>query len=422
MMAQYIEEKPRKTPVVKETEVLVVGGGPGGFAAAVAAGRAGAKVTLVERYGHLGGLATGGLVIWFPGFHPGGSEAYGGIPLEWVERSGKLGGAHYRHLSEKEASVILDPEMLKFTALDMVEGAGVDLVHHAWAVDTVVEEGRCRGVIMESKSGRQAILAQTVVDGTGDGDLVAWSGGQFTTNHTGIALDFRLGGVDWGGYERYIAENKEQYSEQRKYCENTIGIRLPQPQSRDPHGFAWCNSWGPLGYSAIDVNDLSTVERRFRRSILEAISYMRANLPGMQNIFLLDTASQIGTRDSRRIVASYQICDADMDAEASFPDSIGQGAKSALRRPIYDIPYRVIVPLGVDGLLVSGRCASTADDAYEKMRLIPPCLVLGQAAGAAAALASQAGVTPAKVNIEHLQRVLRSQGVPIGATPQTMAT
>jgi hypothetical protein len=418
---QFIEEKPRRTPVVKETEVLVVGGGPGGFAAAVAAGRAGAKVTLVERYGHLGGLATGGLVIWFPGFHPGGSEAYGGIPLEWVQRSEKMGGSHYRHLSDKEASVILDPEMLKFTALDMVEAAGVDLVHHAWAVDTIVEDGRCRGVVMESKSGRQAILAQTVVDGTGDGDLVAWSGGEFTTKHTGIALDFRLGGVDWVEYERYTKANPEEYAAQRRHSENVIGIRLPQTASRDPHGFAWCNSWGPLGYSAIDVNDLTTMERRFRRSIIEAIDYMRANVPGMQRIFLLDTASQIGTRDSRRIVGGYQICDADMDGEASFPDSIGRAGKSALRRPVYDIPYRVIVPQGIDGLLVSGRCACTADDAYEKMRLIPPCLVLGQAAGVAAALASNAGVTPADVNIDQLQRVLRSQGVPIGAAPQTAA-
>jgi hypothetical protein len=324
-----------------------------------------------------------------------------------------MGGARYRAATEKEAAILLDPELMKFNALDMVEAAGVDLLHHAWAVDIIVEEGRCKGVIIESKSGRQAILARVLVDGTGDGDLVAWSGGQYTSRDMAIALDFRLGGIDWAEYERYIEEHPQEFAAQRKHWEDTVGVRLPRKDQRDARGFAWCNSWGPDGYSAINAADLTEVEKRFRRAIIKTLDYLREDFPGMANVFLVDTASQIGTRDSRRIVAPYRICNADMDAEASFPDAIGRGTKSSLRRPIYDIPYRILLPLGVDNLLASGRCVSIADDAYEKMRLITPCLVTGQAAGAAAALSASAGVTPAKVDMGRLQRLLREQGVPI---------
>ena len=412
-----ISEKPRQTPVIAEVEVLVAGGGPGGLAAAVAAARAGARTMLVERYGHLGGLATGGLVIWLPGFFPGGSDAYGGVPLEWVQRTEKLGGAHYRQVTETQASVFLDPELLKYTALEMVEEAGVDLLHHAWVVDTIMDGSRCRGVIIESKAGRQAILAQALVDGTGDGDLVAWAGGQFTSRDMPIALVFRLGGVDWEAYGRHIETHRQEFAGLRRDWEKEHGVRIPALDARDARGFAWCNSWGFKGYSALSASDLTQVEKRFRRAIMYTLDYMQRNLPGMERAFVVDTSPQIGTRDSRRIAGDHRICAADMDAGAALADSIGKGTKSSLRRPIFDIPYRCIVPRGVDNLVVSGRCASIADDAYEAMRLITPCLVMGQAAGVAAALAVRQGATIAGVEIGRLQETLRQQGVPLQIRP-----
>lgn len=410
-----VVEQRREIPVVSETEVLVAGGGPGGLAAAVAAARAGARVTLVERYGHLGGLASGGLVIWFPGFHPGGSDAYGGIPLEWVQRVETMGGAQYREVNEKQASVLLDPELLKFTALEMVTGAGVNLLHHAWVVGTIMDGGRCRGVVIESKAGRQAILAQVLVDGTGDGDLVAWCGGQFSSRDMAIALDFRLGGIDWDEYRRYIQSHKDEFAALRRDWEKNEGVRLPTLDNREARGFAWCNSWGPKGYSALDPVGLTAAEVQFRQAIFKTVDYLRRNIPGMTGVFVVDTASQVGTRDSRRIVGGHRLGEEDMNSAATFPDSIGTGAKSALRRPIFEIPYRSIVPQGTENLLVSGRCASIADDAYEALRLIPPCLVFGQAAGVAAALAASSGVAPARLDIGQVQAILREQGVPLSA-------
>lgn len=411
----FINEQARQIPVVHETEVLVAGGGPAGLAAAVAAARAGVKVTLVERYGHLGGLASGGLVIWLPGFRPGGSDAYGGIPLEWVQRVEKMGGALYRHQTETQASVLLDPELLKYTALEMVQEAGVDLLHHAWVVDLVREDGVCRGAIIESKAGRQAILARILVDGTGDGDLAAWAGAEFTQRDMAIALDFRLGGIDWEAYAQYLAGHAEEFAALRRDWEKSVGVRIPLLDARDRRGFAWCNSWGTYGLSALSARDLTTAEIEFRHAIFKTVDFLRRDVPGMAAVYVVDTASQVGTRDSRRIVGGYRITQADMDAEATFADAIGAGTKSALRRPIFEIPYRCIVPRGAGNLLVSGRCASIADDAYDAMRLITPCLVLGQAAGVGAALAVQDAVPPAQVDITKLQDILRRQGVPLPA-------
>jgi len=166
-----IIEPSREIPVVRECDVLVVGGGPAGLAASVAAARLGARVVLVERYGYLGGLATGGLVIWLPGFRPGGSDVYGGLALEWVQRVERAGGTAYRDLSETEQAVLADPELLKSAALDIVVGAQVDTVFHAWATASVAADGRVQGIVIESKSGRQAILASATVDATGDADV-----------------------------------------------------------------------------------------------------------------------------------------------------------------------------------------------------------------------------------------------------------
>ena len=407
-----ITEPARQIPVIREADVLVVGGGPAGLAASVAAARLGMRVVLVERYGHLGGLATGGLVIWLPGFRPGGSDVYGGIPLEWVQRVDRAGGTAYREISETKHSVLADPELLKCAALDMLVGAQVDPLFHAWSVSAVVADGKMSGVVIESKSGRQAILSQVTIDATGDGDVVAWSGGEYVTGRKGIALDFRLGGVEWDRYLAFCAEDRDQWQDLSRDLHERTLVHLPlADEGRCHNDLAWFNYRGVLGWDAIDVNDLSKAEVLLRRNILRAVEYIRDRVPGFERCFLVDTASQIGTRDSRRIVGGYVLTREDLKNGATFPDSIGRICNDPFVNERFDVPYRCLVPNGVENLLVAGRPISAEPRVHEATRLIPPSLVTGQAAGTAVAIAIRDGVSPRHVDISKVQQLLQAEGV-----------
>jgi len=409
-----IIEPSREIPVVRECDVLVVGGGPAGLAASVAAARLGASVVLVERYGYLGGLATGGLVIWLPGFRPGGSDVYGGLALEWVQRVERAGGTAYRDLSETEQAVLADPELLKSAALDIVVGAQVDTVFHAWATASVAADGRVQGIVIESKSGRQAILASATVDATGDADVAAWSGAEYVIGRKGIALDFRVGGVDWDRYLSFCVEDRDQWSAlNQDLHERTLVSLTYGDRGRCHNDFAWFNYRGVIGWDAIDVDDLSKAEVTLRRNVLRAVEYLRERVPGFERSFLVDTASQIGTRDSRRIVGGYVLTREDLNRGATFPDSIGRICNDPFVQQRFEIPYRALLPNGVEGLLVAGRPISTEPRVHEATRLIPPSLVTGQAAGTAAALAVRDGVSPRQVNLRQVQETLRREGVAI---------
>jgi hypothetical protein len=409
-----ITEPARDVEVIRETDVLVIGGGPAGIGASVAAARMGARVVLIERYGCLGGLATGGLVIWIPGFRPGGSEVYGGLAAEWMREVEKAGAVAYRECTETKQGALADPEEMKLVALDMVVDSGVDVLFHAWAVAAIGPAGDARGAIIESKSGRQAVLAKVTVDASGDADVVAWSKGAFVTGKKGIGLPYRVGGVDWEKYSRFASENPDRMTELRQELGHQGYARIPRPWDHRLHNdLAWVNTWGPTEYDAISVDDLTKVEITMRKDIRGGVRFLRERVPGFERSFLVDVASQIGTRDSRRIVGDYTLTMDDLKEGRTFPDAIGRMCNDPWVKVVCELPYRCLVPKNVENLLVAGRPISAEQNVHEATRLIPPCMTTGEAAGIAAAIAVKSGVCPRNVDVAQVQAALRADGIVI---------
>jgi hypothetical protein len=443
--SKTVLEPAREINVCAEADVVVVGGGPGGIGAAVAAARNGAKTVLVERYGHLGGLATGGLVIAIPGMSDNtGEQLIAGICQEWIDRLEPLGGtlhprkedlgssnpaliSKWRHYFSTVVDnkivlcVNVDPELLKCVLNDMVTEAGIKLYLHSWGTRAIAEDGAVKGVVFESKSGRQAILAKVVVDATGDGDLLSSAGAGFDATwdpklrSSQLALVFRLGNIDFNKFCDFHFNEAEKYEAVMEGLRQIGGFRmLALGSSRED--IVWINNW-LSGVSAIDVDDLTKTELLVRKTMPKAKDYLAKNMPGFENCFIVDTASQIGTRGSRRLDGEYTLTGQDLHSGAVHRDAIAvfprmRGAASGERARV-DIPYRVLVPRNVEGLLVAGRSFSSDGVANNTYNLIPHCVALGEAAGTAAALALKAGVSVRNVNVTDVQRRLVDQGVPL---------
>jgi hypothetical protein len=439
---QYVKEN-LKTEIYAEAEVIVVGGGPGGHSAAIAAARNGAKTLLIERYGHLGGMATGGIVIQIPHMSDGGKEpVIAGLSLEWLERLDRIGGTLRPRMEdigsgdEKlvkkwrrffgnvingkiEHTAWVDPELLKCVLNDMVEEAKVNLLLHSWGVRALTEEGRAKGVVFESKSGRRAVLGKIIIDGTGDGDLLPSAGAAFDdflepkARSSMLALVFRLGNCDYQKYCNFRESQPEKHQEFMSELTKTAGTHLlPLPSPRND--VMWFNNWIP-DLVCTRVEDLTKLEVEMRKKMLKGHAFLKKNFPTFENSFILDTASQTGTRGSRRLIGEYiitkddfQNCKKFEDTIAVFPRLDPPGTIDVKR--VY-IPYRALVPEKIEGLLVAGRSFSSDFAANNMANLIPHCIAMGQAAGTAAAMSLQQNVPPRKVDYRDLQKKLVKQGV-----------
>ena len=433
-----------ETNICQEADVVVVGGGPGGHAAAVAAARNGARTVLIERYGHLGGMSTGGIIIQIPHMSDGGKEPQiAGLCLEWLERLDVIGGTlrpKMKDLGSADKTLVnywrrfmgnvkdgkiehtawVDPELLKCVLNNMVEEAGIKLYLHSWGVKAIVEEGSVKGIIFESKSGRQAILAKVVIDGTGDGDLIASSGATFdgtwdrSLRSAALALVFRLGNCDYQKYCDFKESQPQKFEELSKELARVAGTRLlPLPSPRND--VLWVNNW-IQDLDCTNVEDLTQLEVKMRKIMLVGHDFMKKNIPSFENSFILDTASQTGTRGSRRLKGEYIITKEDLiggkrhdDTIAVIPRMGPQGGGS----PFVYFPYRALVPVKMEGLLVAGRSFSSDAFANNMVNLIPHCIAMGQAAGAAAAISVKQGISPRKVDYRILQETLLKQGVPL---------
>lgn len=390
----------RPLEVVHEADVLVVGGGPAGFAAAVSAARAGARTVLVERYGYLGGLWTGGLVLLVYPTHATENgvltKVVRGVGDELLGRIAKLrhGATNY---NEGKRDPTTDPELTKLVMDEMVTEAGVKMLFHCWVADVVMDGPAVRGVVLESKAGRQAVLAKVVVDASGDGDVFAAAGAEFEQRLHAVGLVHRVGNADRVDLAGLKAAGFK-----------SVGAVEPLPSVK------WVNLRGP-STDGLDIGELSRLEMEHRRTIWKRVQQLQRT-PGGENVFWLQTAPQLGVRITRLLAATQQLTNAEARAHKKFPDTIGVGGTYGAggKNPGWPIPYGALVPKKVDNLIAAGRCICVDTKLVEDMRLIATCLITGHAAGAAAALAVQAKCRPRDVDIPKLQALLRRQGAYLG--------
>jgi hypothetical protein len=283
-----------------------------------------------------------------------------------------------------------------------------------------VEAESVQGILFESKSGRQAVLAQVTVDTTGDGDIFASAGAEFdgtidrSLRSANLALVWRVANVDSERYLDFQEQEREKHNELMKELTAKGGFNTYWRSAHDD--VLWCNNWIP-NLSAVDVEDLTYVETSARKSMLLSHKFLKEKIPGFENSYIMDTASQTGTRGSRRLVGEYVVTWDDVmsgvihsDTIALLPHLHNTPEKGF---PLVTMPYRALVPRKIENLLAAGRCFSSDPAANNVLNWIQQCIPMGQAAGTAGALAVKSGVTPRQVNIRSLQESLVKQGVPL---------
>ncbi len=433
-----LHEAARDIPVYRQCDVLVVGGGPSGTAAAAAAARTGADVVLLERYNHLGGLSTGGLVIWIDrmtdwagdlvirGF---AEELFNRLPPDAVAGPGRgdwgsTDVAKAAHWSQRTAayhgivtwSPTLDPERLKLLSQEIVIEAGVKLVYHSLGCTPIMDQGRVCGATFESKEGRLAIRAKVVVDATGDGDIFARAGAAYDNDieeadvHHCMNTSWLFGGVDMARWIAFKTGQPEKHADFMARGRAHCGLfDRPFVSWRDDIALFM----GPrqTGYSALDVDDLTAVEVRSHRAMDAHLGFYRQHAPGFESAYLMLSAPQIGVRHARRLKGVDSVLRSRWPDGVALADEIGVTPAVSPKFPNISIPYGALVPQALDGLLACGRHVSCDKNSHGFMREIPQCWITGQAAGTAAALAVAQGVLPRAVDINKLQSALLGQGV-----------
>jgi hypothetical protein len=386
----------RELPVLHQTDVLVVGGGAAGVVAAIAAKRAGAEVTIVERYGHFGGLWSGGLVLVVLGhIIKGGKQVCLGIGEEMMQRLDKLD----RGVVNRKPGVnpTVDAEALKYVMVEMVAEAGIQTFLHCWGVDAIMDGKTVRGAVFESKSGRQAILAKVVVDATGDGDLFAAAGAEYQRCKYSTGLVSRIGNLD------KVDKTKADPAKKPR----GLGSITPIP------GVNWVNMTGPEA-DALDVAELSRLEMNHRRFIWQNVQKMRAT-PGYEQVYLMETAPQLGVRVTRLLHGTKILTYQDFKAGTRFPDVVAVGGAWNADHGEWQIPYGALVPRNeVDNVLAAGRCISSELKMADMIRVIPICWITGHAAGVAAAVATKDGCPVREVEVPKVQQILRQQEAYLG--------
>lgn len=432
-MPKTIADLKRSVPVYAEVDVLVCGGGPAGFSAAIASARAGASTLLVEQTNCLGGIATAGGHNHFSQFtEHGPRRVVGGISWEAMQRVIQMGYGAYAH-----SCVDFELEGLKLVLEQMTAQAGAKTLYHTLFADAIVDDGAVVGAFIQNKSGRQAVLARRVIDATGDADVAASAGAPWEMGRSNdgavqpCTLMFQIGGVDmpklkaWRtDYQMKDIWKAAQRNGDMEPFQSTIMGFWWTPTRPDQIGVNFTHLVGCDPTSADSIT-AATIEGR--RQAFHMIPVFRKYVPGMEQCYLISTAALLGTRESRRIIGPVVLTEDDLKAMRTWEDSIGYGSffidvhnctgpgmdAETWRPPEgfkYQIPYRVILPQKARNLLVAGRCISVTHVALGSTRIMSTCAVLGEAAGAAAALSLRANCPPDKFDAAELQDHLRKQG------------
>lgn len=441
-------------------EVVVVGAGVTGIMAAVSAARAGSSVLLVESSSALGGNLTAGRQT-----KPTG-HVVGGVYRELIDRVAERGAAdpHGHQAAYGADGGIFDPEEMQRVIIETLDAEKVDVLLHARVTDAIVSPaGEVKGIEVGVKSGRRVVMADTVIDASGDGDVAALAGAKF---HLGRESDgktqpmsayVRLLGVDLLQFAEYVRAHRDDFQQVTeppgdprdisqyvlRYMAIGLSKRIAQARA---DGFEWIvpkdhitvkaglfpdevnlNITRVFG-NALDERDLSRAEIEVRRQGYSVFEFMRRYVPGFEKSRMLEVAPRLGVRESRRIMGDYVLTGEDVTHETRFPDAIGlcnspvdihdpdgQGAIMMTTGAGYGIPFRCLLPQGLDGLLVAGRCASVDHIAFGSTRNQPACATMGEAAGVAAAVAAKQGRSVRKLAVEDVQHVLRSRGIQLGA-------
>jgi ribulose 1,5-bisphosphate synthetase/thiazole synthase len=484
-MSTYYE-KGRNLPVYSSLDVVVAGGGVAGFAAAVAAARSGAKTLLLERNGVIGGVATSGLMVswgvkgWF--WDAKGEHVVTGIPWELHRRIIEKGGGVVTALKSETApdKMIFDLEVFKRTAFEMLEQSGVPILFHTFVCDVIMDGGSVKGVVIENKSGRQVVYAKQVIDATGDADICAYAGVEYTKENGMHGNMIRVGGVDKQKTYRALKEKEHLIKTENEHhtkidtydhfkdlwqrdhfylrCASFRNLMVLEPfrgifqeaidrgfvteemlnysddcikkQQKVKYGF---DMQGIEGRVQTDIVDLWGYESVFDGTDAEEISRQQISgyrmawlffeqivkkLPGFENSYILNISTDFGLRRTRVVETRYKMTrDEVLFKGVVFPDTIGRGARfrwwieeEAKNPPRgYDIPYRQLLPIGVENLYVVGKPLASG-----LLRAMPICMVTGEGAGTAAALAARHNINSGDINIEELQKELIKKNVNIG--------
>jgi hypothetical protein len=447
-----IKEAAREIPIALNADVIVAGGGVAGISAALSAARSGVDTILVERYGFLGGTVTACPMKWIGGYNP---KVHGGIMREVIERLRREDGItrefHNPIIGGLMIEVALD--VFKEVSISMLEKAGARLLFHSWIADSIVEDCKICGVIIESKSGRQAITSKIVIDATGDADVAARAGAscEIGRPQDGRTQAMTLCGptmdnVDTASLITFIhSYNKEHPEDIKEFIDNgsvfaASGFTQFIKRAKDESGLSigydtiWINGkrGDPkvelsgstvAGADGTNVLDLTRAEVISAKQLADMVAIAKKYIPGFKNSIRMDRGSAaIGVRETRRVMGRYILTEEDIVNGRKFDDAIAQnstpmdvhspeGSQSWTQAHPYDIPYRCLVSKNVDNLLVAGRCISTTSRALASTRFIPCCMATGEAAGVAAAISVEKGVPPSSLNGAEIRKILIKAGV-----------
>jgi len=450
---KYIKEEGKEIPVRKEVDVLVVGGGPSGITAAMGAKEKDLNVTLIESRSFLGGNMTIGLpVLGFLGQK--GNQIIKGIPQHFIERLREVEGASEHRPCPLHMSITLvEPEAVKNVALEMLIEHGIDVQLYTQFADSIVEDGEIKGVFVESKAGREAILAKVVIDCSGDADVAYRAGvpcgkGNANNGMQPPTLMFCMAGVDTEQLRTSIVNQNrtyltdfipsEYFGQNHQFI--VVGLREVMQQARSNgltlntertiiitglrKGEVWINMSSVHGVDGTKPEDLTYGEVKGRQQIKDIQKYLIEYVPGFKDAYFTKMAPFLGIRETRRIEGKYTMTKEDILECRRFDDSIAVASYPLdLHHPedggctltwcgdCYDIPYRSLVPNKVKYLLVAGRAISTTHEAMSAIRVMAPCMAMGEAAGRAAKMAIKNNICPSEISVRELQRELVDNGV-----------